>query len=165
MLRQSARVCCLSVRLVSKITPRTLIESETGIIEAGMVGSVTTGKLRVRWQDPNNKDYDLLPLRERPLWQNQSRRDDNASSMYVWCKCVKYPARYRANNVSRCTHQCIDTCNHGRRGQKQYACPHYTVFHKKLYPLLFRYIFSFTKTNFMKILMSTQEVLVIMGIK
>ena len=41
----------------------------------------------------------------------------------------------------------------------------YTVFHKKLYPLLFCYIFSFTKTNFMKIPLSTQEVLVIMSIK
>jgi len=41
----------------------------------------------------------------------------------------------------------------------------YTVFHKKLYPLLFRYIFSFTKTNFMKIPLSMQEVLVIMSIK
>ena len=41
MLRQSARVCCLSVRLVSTITPRTLIESEMGIIEPAMVGSVT----------------------------------------------------------------------------------------------------------------------------
>jgi len=41
----------------------------------------------------------------------------------------------------------------------------YTVFHKKLYPLLFRYIFTFTKKNFMKIPLSTQEVLVIMSIK
>jgi len=38
----------LSVRLVSKITPRTLIESEMGIVEPAMVGSVTSGKLRVR---------------------------------------------------------------------------------------------------------------------
>ena len=47
MLRQNARVCCLSLRLVSKITPRTLIESEMGIVDPAMVGSVITGKLRV----------------------------------------------------------------------------------------------------------------------
>ena len=45
---------------------------------------------------------------------------------------------------------------------QSYTC---TVFHKKLYPLLFHYIFSFTKTNFTKIPLSTQEVLVIMSIK
>ena len=48
---------------------------------------------------------------------------------------------------------------------RPYVYTTYTVFHKKLYPLLFRYIFSFTKTNFMKIPLSTQEVLVIMSIK
>ena len=34
---------CEIMRLVSKITPRTLIESETGIIEPAMVGSVSIG--------------------------------------------------------------------------------------------------------------------------
>jgi len=47
-----------------------------------------------------------------------------------------------------------------------YHCPQmYTVFQKKLDPLLFHHIFALTAMNYMKISRSTQEVLLVLNME
>jgi len=60
-------MCWLSVRLVSRVTPKVLMLSEKGIWEPAIIGVETKGKLRRRCRVPNKMDSDLLLLSARPL--------------------------------------------------------------------------------------------------
>jgi len=78
-------MCWLSVRLVSRVTPKVLMLSEKGIWEPAIIGVETKGKLRRRCRVPNKMDSDLLLLSARPLRQNQFCRTDKQEETSYMC--------------------------------------------------------------------------------